>query len=117
MILHEYAIIHLPRDPIRKAIEYSIIRWEKFTVYTRTHHLDPDNNKVENRIQPVAIGRKNYFIAGSLMWHSTNYFFCLLGSVKVHGLEPYSWLKDMLARLSYHPHRRIQEQLAQYYKA
>lgn len=49
-MLRQYAVIQLPRDPIRKPIEYSLVRWEKLTVYARTHHLDPDNNKFENSI-------------------------------------------------------------------
>jgi transposase len=117
-MLHQYAVIQLPSDPIRKAIEYSLVRWDKLTVYARTHHLDPDNNKVENSIRPVAIGRKNYLFAGSHdAAQRSGIFYSLLGTCKAHGLEPYAWLNDVLARLPYHPQNRIQELLPQYYKA
>ena len=116
-MLHQYAIIRLPSDPIRKAIEYALERWDKLTIYARTHHLDPDNNKVENSIRPVAIGRKNYLFAGSHdAARRSGIFYSLLGTCKAHGLEPYAWLKDVLTRLPYHPQNRIHELLPQYYK-
>lgn len=106
-MLHQYAVIQLPGDPIRKAIEYSLVRWEKLIIYARTHHLDPDNNRVENSIRPVAIGRKNYLFAGSHdAAQRSGIFYSLLGTCKVHGLDPYAWLKDILARLPYHPQNR-----------
>ncbi len=90
-MLYLYAMIQLPSDPIRKAIEYSLVRWDKLTVYARTHHLDPDNNKVENSIRPVAIGRKNYLFAGSHdAAQRSGIFYSLLGNCKGHGLEPYA---------------------------
>jgi len=117
-MLHQYAVIQLPSDPIRKAIEYSLVRWDKLTVYARTHHLDPDNNKVEYSIRPVAIGRKNDLFAGSHdAAQRSGIFYSMMGTCKAHGLEQYAWLKDVLARLPYHPQNRIQELLPQYYKA
>jgi hypothetical protein len=65
-LLDKYASIPLPGDPIRKAIDYTLVRWDKLILYAQSHHLDPDNKKVENSIRPVAIGRKNYLFAGSL---------------------------------------------------
>jgi transposase len=58
-LLNKYTSIQLPSDPVRKAVEYTLTRWEKLVVYAQTVHLEPDNNKVENSIRPVAIGRKN----------------------------------------------------------
>ena len=117
-MLDKYACIALPSDPIRKAVEYALVRWDKLIVYAQTHHLDPDNNKVENSIRPVAIGRKNYLFAGSHdAAQRSGVFYSLLGTCKAHGIDPYAWLKDVLARLPYHPQNRIQELLPQYYKA
>ena len=117
-MLHQYTVIQLPSDPVRKAIEYSLVRWDKLIIYARTNHLDPDNNRVENSIRPVAIGRKNYLFAGSHdAAQRSGIFYSLLGTCKAHGLDPYAWLKDVLARLPYHPQNRIQELLPQFYKA
>jgi transposase len=116
-LLDKYASIQLPSDPVRKAVEYTLTRWEKLVVYARTDHLEPDNNKVENSIRPVAIGRKNYLFAGSHdAAQRSAVFYSLLGTCKAHGLEPYTWLRDVLGRLPYHPQSRIRELLPQYYK-
>jgi transposase len=116
-LLDKYASIPLPGDPIRKAIDYTLVRWDKLILYAQSHHLDPDNNKVENSIRPVAIGRKNYLFAGSHdAAQRSGIFYSLLGTCKAHGIDPYAWLKDVLAMLPYHPQNRIQELLPQYYK-
>jgi hypothetical protein len=39
--------------------------WYNLCLYAQTDILVQDNNKVENSIRPVAIGRKNYLFAGS----------------------------------------------------
>jgi transposase len=107
----------LPKSTMGKAIEYSLKRWDKLSLYAQTYILDPDNNKVENSIRPVAIGRNNYMFAGS---HSAAQraaiLYSLLGTCKAHGIDPYTWLKDVLERLPTHPINRIKELLPQYYK-
>jgi hypothetical protein len=42
--------------------------------------------------------------------------YSLLGTCKAHGIDPYTWLKDVLERLPTHPINRIKELLPQYYK-
>ena len=116
-LLNKYPSIQVPSDPIRKAVEYTLSRWDRLVIYAQTHHLEPDNNKVENSIRPVAIGRKNYLFAGSHdAAQRSAVFYSLLGTCKAHGLEPFAWLRDVLGRLPYHPQSRIKELLPQYYK-
>ncbi len=99
-----------------KAIHYSLKRWDKLCLYAETAILDPDNNKVENSIRPVVIGRKNYLFAGS---HEAAQqgamMYSLLGTCKAHGIEPYAWLQDILIKLPAHPINKIKELLPQYY--
>ncbi len=65
--------------------------------------LNLDNNPVENSIRPVALGRKNYLFAGS---HEaakrSGMLYSLLGTCKMHGIEPYGWLKDVLQTTADH---------------
>jgi transposase len=107
----------LPKSVMGKAIEYNLKRWDKLCLYAQTGILEPDNNKVENSIRPVAIGRKNYLFAGS---HDAAQrgamMYSLLGTCKAHGIEPYAWLKDILEKLPTQPINRIKELLPQYYQ-
>jgi len=101
-----------PRSVIGKALAYSIERWDKLSLYTQNGRLNIDNNPVENSIRPVALGRKNYLFAGS---HEaakrSGMLYSLLGTCKMHNIEPYGWLKDVLQRIASHPVNRISELL------
>ena len=105
----------LPKTAIGKALGYSIERWEKLSLYATNGMLNIDNNPVENSIRPVALGRKNYLFAGS---HEaakrSGMLYSLLGTCKMHGIEPYAWLKNVLKIIPTHPINRIEELLPQH---
>jgi hypothetical protein len=106
-----------PKSNIGKALAYSIERWEKLSRYTEDGMLNIDNNPVENSIRPVALGRKNYLFAGSHeAARRSGMFYSLLGTCKMHSVEPYSWLKNVLERISSHPINRIKELLPHHWQ-
>lgn len=110
--MREEYIKAIPKSSIGKALGYSIERWEKLSLYTENGMLNIDNNPVENSIRPVALGRKNYLFAGS---HEaakrSGMLYSLLGTCKMHGIEPYGWLRDVLQRIADHPINKISELL------
>lgn len=102
----------LPKSPIGKALGYSIERWDTLSRYTEDGRLNIDNNPVENSIRPVAVGRKNYLFSGSHeAARRSGMLYSLLGTCKMHKVEPHTWLKDVLQRISTHPINRISELL------
>lgn len=108
----------LPKSAIGKALAYSIERWDKLSRYITDGRLNIDNNPVENSIRPVALGRKNYLFAGSHdAARRSGMLYSLLGTCKMHGVEPYAWLKDILLRIADHPINRIHELLPHRYNA
>lgn len=101
-----------PRSAIGKALAYSIERWNRLSLYAQDGMLNIDNNPVENSIRPVAVGRKNYLFAGSHeAAQRSAILYSLLGTCKMHGLEPYQWLKKVLEAIADHPINRIHELL------
>ena len=48
-----------PGSATAKAIDYSLGRWVALTRYFDDGRLAADNNRVENLIRPIAIGRNN----------------------------------------------------------
>ncbi len=112
-LIEQYSQV-LPQGVIGKAIAYNLKRWDKLSIYIREGWLKIDNNPVENAIRPVTLGRKNYLFAGS---HAaagrTAMLYSLMGTCKMHGINPYDWLKDMLTRIADHPINRIEELLPQ----
>lgn len=107
----------LPQSPIARAISYSLTRWKELCVYTTDGTLQIDNNKVENAIRPVALGRKNYLFAGS---HQAAVraamIYSLLGTCKLHEINPADWLYDVLNRIAQHPINRLEELLPDKWK-
>ena len=101
-----------PKSTIGKALAYSIERWEKLSLYTQNGMLSIDNNPVENSIRPVALGRKNYLFAGSHeAARRSGMLYSLLGTCKMHAIEPYAWLKDVLEKIPSHPINKIKDLL------
>ena len=74
--------------------------------------LEIDNNLVENSIRPIAIGRKNYLFAGSHQSaQNAAMFYSLLGTCKLKGIEPFSWLKNIFEVLPDYKANRLEELL------
>jgi transposase len=95
-----------------KAIQYSLGRWAALIRYLDDGDLPIDNNHIENRIRPVALGRSNWLFAGSLRaGQRAAAVMSLIQSAKLNGLEPYRYLKDILERLPTQPASRIEELL------
>jgi transposase len=110
--MKEQYIQTTPKSAIGKALAYSIERWQRLSLYTENGILNIDNNPVENSIRPVALGRKNYLFAGSHeAAQRSAMLYSLLGTCKMHGVEPYTWLRNTLEKTATHPINRISELL------
>ena len=53
----------LPKSAIGKAIAYTLNLWKGLCGYIDDGRLEIDNNLIENKIRPLALGRKNYMFA------------------------------------------------------
>ncbi len=72
-----------------KAIDYSLGRWRALTRFIDDGHLPPDNNHIENRIRPIALGRSNWLFAGSLRGgQRAAAAMSLIQSAKLNGHDP-----------------------------
>lgn len=97
---------------IAKAIDYALKRWGPLTHYLADPQVPLDNNWLENRIRPVALGRRNWLFAGSLRaGQRAAAIMSLIQSAKLNGHDPYVYLKDVLTRLPTQPAHRVHELL------
>jgi transposase len=95
-----------------RALDYSLNRWLPLTRFLDDGDLPIDNNWVENRIRPIAIGRQNWLFAGSLRaGRRAAAIMSLIQSAKLNGHDPYAYLRDVLERLPTQPASRIDELL------
>jgi transposase len=81
-------------------------------VYATDGKLNIDNNPVENCIRPVAVGRKNYLFAGSHeAAQRSAMLYSLMGTCKLHDINPFTWLRNTLEQIAPYPVNRIAELL------
>ena len=92
-------------------------RWAALILYLEDGDLPIDNNHLENRIRPIALGRGNWlFIGSERAGQRAATIMSLVQSAKLNGHDPYSYLKDILERLPTHPGNRLEELLPHRWK-
>lgn len=101
------------RSGLAEAIRYALARWPALCRFLDDGRIELDTNTVERAIRPIALGRKNHLFAGSEggaeRWAVV---VSLLATAKLNDVEPYSYLKDVLTRMTNgHPMSRIDELL------
>lgn len=102
----------LPKSPLGKALYYFKNQWPKLKKVFEDGRLELDNNLVENKIRPLALGRKNYLFAGNHGGaQNIAIMYSLFGSCLANDVEPFSWLKDVLERIPRHPVNQLDELL------
>jgi transposase len=90
----------LPQSPIRQAINYTLNGWDALMVYTRDGDFSIDNNTAEQRMRPLALGRKNWLFLGSDNGGRTvAVIFTITQSAKRHNLNVFTYLKDIIVRI------------------
>jgi transposase len=72
--------------------------------------LSIDNNRAENQLRVVAVGRRNWLFAGSFEGaRRAAVLYSLVQSCKLIDVPPFDYVKDVLLRIATHPQRRIRE--------
>jgi transposase len=94
------------------AVCYALGRWEALLRYCDDGHLEINNNAAGRALRAVALGRKNYLFAGSDRGgESAAALYSLIGAAKLNGIDPESYLRNVLSRIAEHPINRIDELL------
>jgi transposase len=82
------------------------------TRFLQDGQLPVDNNWIENRIRPIAIGRNNWLFAGSLRaGQRAAAVISLIQSAKLNGHDRHAYLKDEMTKLPIHMNSRLDELL------
>lgn len=87
----------LPKSSIGKAVRYYLNQYPKLKNVAETKEIQIDNNLIENKIRPLALGRKNYLFAGrhkSAQRIAMMYSF--FATCKAKKLDPSEWLENTL---------------------
>ncbi|MBQ0742536.1 MAG: IS66 family transposase [Pseudomonas sp.] len=94
----------LPSDPLTKALNYVLGREASLTVFLENPDVQPDTNHLERALRPIPMGKKNWmFCWTELGAEHLGIIQSLIATCKLHGLNPYTYLVDVLQRISRHP--------------
>ncbi|SFD88219.1 IS66 C-terminal element [Thermophagus xiamenensis] len=105
----------MPRSPLGNAFEYCKNRWTSLQNYLTNGMLEIDSNLVENAIRPLALGRKNYLIAGSHdAAKNIAMFYSFFGTCKNLEIDPQKWLKYVMENIHTTPSENFKELLPQF---
>ena len=95
-----------------KAFTYLLKQWDALNEYCRNGWVEIDNNLCENALRVVALGRRNYMFFGSDGGgDSAAVMYSLIGSCKLNGIEPETWLRHVISVINTWPANRVKELL------
>ena len=101
---------YLPQSPMGQAISYTLNQWPTLERFLEHGEVEIDNNLVENAIRPTAIGKKNWLFFGSAeAGQRSAVMYTLIANCRLHGVEPYAYLKNVLERLPRTTNRHVAE--------
>ena len=101
-----------------RAVRYTLKLWDRLSGFTRNGRVEIDNNLVENRVRPIALGRKNYLFAGShAAAANAATIYSLLEICQLHEVHPQEWLMEILTRVETTPDEELHTLLPHHWKA
>jgi len=108
--MEKIADAHPPQAPIARAARYSLNLKEELSRFLHNPKLNIDNNPAENAIRVVALGKKNWLFAGSEEGgQNLAILLSLVETCKRNGINPHTYIEDVLTRVSKTPASRIAE--------
>jgi transposase len=107
----------LPKSAIGTAMAYTMKLWKELSNYLLDGLLEIDNNAIENKIRPVALGRKNYLFAGSHeAAQRAAMIYSFFAMCKAEEVNPQQWLKHVFDHIMDISIQKIHELLPKHYK-
>ncbi|KAB2938020.1 MAG: IS66 family transposase [Hyphomicrobium sp.] len=96
------------KNPLAKAMDYSLKRWPAFTRFLDDGRICMSNNAAERAVRGIAVGRRNWTFCGSdAGGQRAAVIYTLIETCKLNHIDPRAWLADVLGRIATHPANRI----------
>ena len=96
------------KSTLAQAIRYALSRWRALDRYVGDGRLDMSNNAAERAIRPLVLGRKNYLFCGSdAGGQRAACIYTVIETAKINGINPQTYLADILGRIAEHPIQKI----------
>jgi transposase len=100
----------LPTNPFTKAALYALHRKKGLEVFLANPDVPIDTNHLERTLRVIPMGRKNWlFCWTELGAHHVGQVQSLLTTCVLHGVDPHTYLVDILQRIAIHPQDQVAE--------
>ena len=100
----------LPSNPFTKALAYTRDRRAGLEVFLTDPDVPIDTNHLERALRVIPMGRKNWlFCWTELGAKQVGIVQSLIATCRLHSVDPYTYLVDVLQRVGQHPASRVDE--------
>ena len=100
----------VPSDPFKKALNYLGDREQQLRVFLADPDVPLDTNHIERGLRCIPMGKKNWiFCWTELGAEHVGIIQSLITTCRLHDVNPYTYLVDVLQRVSIHPASRVAE--------
>jgi hypothetical protein len=107
----------LPSNPLTKALAYARERRDALEVVLTDAQVPIDTNHLERALRPVPMGRKNWMFCWTEFGaRQVGIVQSVIATCRLHGIDPYDYLVDVLQRVGTHPASRVAELIPRNWK-
>jgi transposase len=100
----------LPSNPLTQALAYARERRAGLEVFLTDPDVQIDTNHLERALRGIPMGRRSWlFCWTELGAQHVGIVQSLLVTCRLHGIDPYTYLVDVLQRVGQHPAARVAE--------
>lgn len=100
----------LPSAPFTKVLGYLHNRVIELRVFLENPDVPLDTNHLERALRPIPMGRRNWLFSWTeLGAEHVGIIQSLIGTCKLQGIDPYTYLTDVLQRISEHPNKDVDQ--------
>lgn len=97
-------------NPLSKALAYAMKREHALKVFLSDPDVPPDTNHLERALRVIPMGRRNWLFSWTEVGaEQVGIIQSLLVTCKLHDVNPYDYLVDVLQRVGSHPASRVEE--------
>ena len=98
----------MPSNPLAKALKYAKARQVSLQVFLADPEVPIDTNHLERGLRPIPMGRRNWLFAWTEIGaERIGVIQSLLVTCRLQGVDPYTYLVDVLQRISEHPASQV----------
>jgi transposase len=104
-------------NPLSKALVYAVAREHELNVFLSDPQVQPDTNHLERALRVIPMGRKNWMFSWTeLGAKQMGMIQSLLVTCKLHDINPYTYLVDVLQRVGHQPASKVDELIPRNWK-